>query len=123
MFTLMSILSAVRRGRRSVPPTGRITLPPLSGDISPQASPVSIDEGLPMPERRTLDEHRRNPDYAGFTWGFVTTRNIPALKKAVRINISLPEALVHEIDEYAQARGMSRSAFLALAAEHEMAEA
>ena len=55
--------------------------------------------------------------------GLVATRNIPALKKAVRINISLPEALVQEIDTYAQARGMSRSAFLALAAEHEMAEA
>ena len=82
-----------------------------------------LDEGLPIPERLTLDEHRRNPDYAGFTWGFVTTRNIPALKKAVRINISLPEALVHEIDKYAQAHGMSRSAFLALAAEHEMADA
>ncbi|WP_434107758.1 type II toxin-antitoxin system HicB family antitoxin [Paraburkholderia caffeinilytica] len=82
-----------------------------------------LDEGLPIPDRLTLAEHRCNPDYAGFTWGFVTTRNIPALKKAVRINISLPEALVHDIDAYAQARGMSRSAFLALAAEHEMADA
>ena len=82
-----------------------------------------IDEGMPLPERRTLDEHRLNPDFAGFTWGILTTRNIPALKKAIRINISLPEVLVHEIDTYAQARGMSRSAFLALAAEHEMANA
>ncbi|MEA3084381.1 MAG: hypothetical protein QOC89_2078 [Paraburkholderia sp.] len=82
-----------------------------------------LDEGLPIPERLTLDAHRCNPEYAGFTWGFVTTRDIPALKKAVRINISLPEVLVHEIDAYAQARGMSRSAFLALAAEHEMADA
>ncbi|MEX3637185.1 type II toxin-antitoxin system HicB family antitoxin [Paraburkholderia sp. BR14320] len=82
-----------------------------------------LDEGLPLPEPLTLGEHRRNPEFEGFTWGFVTTRNIPALKKAVRINISLPEVLVQEIDAYAQARGMSRSAFLALAAEHEMADA
>ena len=75
---------------------------------------------MPLPERRTLDEPRRSPEFAGFTWGFVTTRTIPALKKATRINLSLPEALVREIDTYAQARGMSRSAFLALAAEHEM---
>ncbi|MGF6957552.1 type II toxin-antitoxin system HicB family antitoxin [Paraburkholderia youngii] len=81
-----------------------------------------LDEGLPLPEPLTLGEHRRNPEFEGFTWGFVTTRNIPALKKAVRINISLPEVLVQEIDAYAQARGMSRSAFLALAAEHEMAD-
>ena len=48
-----------------------------------------IDEGLPVPERLSLGEHRLNPEFAGFTWGFVTTRNIPALKKAIRINISL----------------------------------
>ncbi|ASV97771.1 type II toxin-antitoxin system HicB family antitoxin [Paraburkholderia aromaticivorans] len=84
---------------------------------------VLLDEGLPIPTRLTLPEHQRNPEYTGFAWGFVATRNIPALKKAVRINISLPEALVQEIDTYAQTRGMSRSAFLALAAEHEMAEA
>ena len=26
-----------------------------------------LDEGLPLPERRTLDEHRRDPEFAGFT--------------------------------------------------------
>ncbi|NYH17652.1 type II toxin-antitoxin system HicB family antitoxin [Paraburkholderia bryophila] len=80
-----------------------------------------LDEGLPVPQPLKLSEHQRNPDYAGFMWGFVTTRNIPALKKAVRINISLPEVLVQDIDIYAQTRGLSRSAFLALAAEREMA--
>ena len=43
--------------------------------------------------------------------------------RAVRLNISLPESLVPRIDAYAKARGMSRSAFLAIAAEHEMAAA
>ncbi|RAS25246.1 type II toxin-antitoxin system HicB family antitoxin [Paraburkholderia bryophila] len=80
-----------------------------------------LDEGLPVPQPLKLSEHQRNPDYAGFIWGFVATRNIPALKKAVRINISLPEVLVQDIDIYAQTRGLSRSSFLALAAEHEMA--
>jgi predicted RNase H-like HicB family nuclease len=81
-----------------------------------------IDEGTPLSERRTLDQHRLNPDFAGFTWGSVTTRNIAALKKAIRINLSLPEALLHDIDAYAQASRLSRSAFLALAAEHETAK-
>lgn len=79
-----------------------------------------LDEGLPVPQAGKLDEHLHNPDYAGFVWGFVVTRNIPALKKSVRINISLPEVLVQDIDNYAQTRGLSRSAFLALAAEREM---
>jgi len=82
-----------------------------------------FDEGLPLPEPLTLGEHQRNPEFAGFIWGFVTTRNVPALRRAIRINISLPEVLVQEIDSYAQARGLSRSAFLALAAEREMARA
>ncbi|WGS49776.1 type II toxin-antitoxin system HicB family antitoxin [Paraburkholderia sp. D15] len=82
-----------------------------------------LDEGMPLPQAGKLDEHRRNPDYAGFVWGFVVTRNIPALKKSVRINISLPEVLIQDIDSYAQTRGMSRSAFLALAAEREMVAA
>lgn len=43
--------------------------------------------------------------------------------RAVRLNISLPENLVHRIDETAKRRGQSRSAFLAKAAEREMAEA
>ncbi|VWC91354.1 hypothetical protein BLA18112_03344 [Burkholderia lata] len=40
--------------------------------------------------------------------------------KAVRLNISLPERLVQQIDATARARKLTRSAFLALAAEHEM---
>jgi len=43
--------------------------------------------------------------------------------KAMRLNISLPERLVVQIDAAAQARRLTRSAFLALAAEHEMAQA
>ncbi|UIF91566.1 type II toxin-antitoxin system HicB family antitoxin [Cupriavidus necator] len=40
--------------------------------------------------------------------------------KAVRVNISLPERLVQAIDDAARNRPMSRSAFLAMAAQHEM---
>ena len=43
--------------------------------------------------------------------------------KAVRLNISLPENLVHRIDAVAKAQHLSRSAFLAKAAEREMAVA
>ncbi|MGH8777786.1 type II toxin-antitoxin system HicB family antitoxin [Paraburkholderia sp.] len=79
-----------------------------------------VDEGMPLPVRRPLDEHFGNPHYRGWIWAVVTVGHIAALRKAVRINISLPEVLVNDIDRYAQAHGMSRSAFLALAAEHEM---
>jgi metal-responsive CopG/Arc/MetJ family transcriptional regulator len=40
--------------------------------------------------------------------------------RAIRLNISLPENLIGKIDQAAAARRMSRSAFLAMAAEHEL---
>ena len=40
--------------------------------------------------------------------------------RAVRVNITLPEGVLAEIDRYAQGSGLSRSAFLARAAKHEM---
>ena len=43
--------------------------------------------------------------------------------KAVRLNISLNESLLQRIDAAAKARGQLRSAFLATAAEREMASA
>jgi metal-responsive CopG/Arc/MetJ family transcriptional regulator len=42
------------------------------------------------------------------------------LSKAVRLNISLPEGLVRSIDEYARAHHMTRSGFLAKAAQDAM---
>lgn len=41
--------------------------------------------------------------------------------KSVRLNISMPERLLVQIDAAAKARRMTRSAFQAKAAEHEMA--
>lgn len=43
--------------------------------------------------------------------------------RAVRVNISLPAQLVHRIDDFARARHLSRSAFLASAALKEMGAA
>lgn len=61
--------------------------------------------------------------HEGFQGGYWMMVDIDLSKvntKAVRLNISLPENLVHRIDQAAEARRMSRSAFLAMAAEHEM---
>jgi predicted RNase H-like HicB family nuclease len=40
--------------------------------------------------------------------------------KAVRVNVTLPEDELEAIDRYAQAHGLSRSGFLAVAARHEL---
>jgi metal-responsive CopG/Arc/MetJ family transcriptional regulator len=41
--------------------------------------------------------------------------------KAVRVNITLPEDALREIDRYAEAHGFTRSGFLAVAAKKAMA--
>lgn len=43
-----------------------------------------------------------------------------ALGKSRRVNVTLPEAVIRDIDRRARQLGMSRSAFLALAARREM---
>ena len=52
----------------------------------------------------------------------LTEINITRVRsKLVRLNISLPERLMHQIDEAAKARHLTRSGFLAQAVLKEMA--
>ena len=77
---------------------------------------VLVDEGMSIPSQGSLAEHRSNPDYAAWLWGVVEVADIPAMKKTVRLNISLPEALLRDIDAHASSMHLSRSGFLAQAA-------
>ena len=78
-------------------------------------------ERIPAPT--SPDRWSRHADYKAGFWMMVDIDLSKLSTKAVRLNISLPENLVHRIDEVAKARHLSRSAFLAMAAEHEMAAA
>ncbi|WNH47594.1 MULTISPECIES: type II toxin-antitoxin system HicB family antitoxin [Stenotrophomonas] len=72
----------------------------------------------PMPS--PLSVHLNQPQYQDGFWMLVDVDLSKVNTRAVRLNISLPEYLVGKIDQAAAARRMSRSAFLALAAEHEL---
>ena len=55
--------------------------------------------------------------------GIVTLISLtPSTKRAVRLNITLPEDVLAEIDRYAASHGLSRSGFLAQAAKRAIAE-
>lgn len=41
-------------------------------------------------------------------------------KKAVRVNVTLPEDVLRQIDRFAETKGLTRSGFIALAALHEI---
>ena len=77
---------------------------------------VMIDEAMDVPPLRPLSDHRSDPKYADWLWGFVEVADIPSLRKTVRLNISLPESLVREIDAHAKTMHLTRSGFLAQAA-------
>lgn len=77
----------------------------------------------PIPSPSSPEAWASDAEYSGGFWMLVEIDLTKVRSRAVRLNISLPENLVHRIDSAAKSRGQSRSAFLATAAEHEMAGA
>jgi predicted RNase H-like HicB family nuclease len=86
-----------------------------------EAVEVWLDgENLDLPAPSGLDSLAKKPDYSGGWWMLIdvdTSRlDIRSNKKPMRINISMPADLVHDIDLAARASGATRSGFLAKAA-------
>lgn len=78
------------------------------------------DDGLDIPLPRPLDHWQADPQFAGWVWGLVDVDTSRFEGKAEKINITLPRRLLARVDEYARARGMTRSGFLAQAAQQAM---
>ncbi|WP_333679856.1 type II toxin-antitoxin system HicB family antitoxin [Dyella sp.] len=78
------------------------------------------EESGPAPAS-TIERWKDDPEYQGGFWLMLDIDLSKISTKAVRLNISLPEYLVHRIDSVAKSRHLSRSSFIAMAAEHEMA--
>lgn len=77
-------------------------------------------ENLPVPAPTALEKLVADPEYAGGVWMLVdldVSRIDPAPQ---RVNVSLPRFLLSQIDEYAQAHHLTRSGFLAKAAQEAM---
>lgn len=86
-----------------------------------EAVEVHFDgEDLPIPKPSAPEKWSADERFQDGYWLLVDIDLSKVSSKAVRVNISLPEDLVHQIDDFAKARHMSRSAFLAAAAKHEM---
>jgi predicted RNase H-like HicB family nuclease len=75
-----------------------------------------LEDGEALPEPSTLDAIVKSKDYAGAVAVMVV--KAPETQGAtVRVNITLPEKALAQIDRKAAREGMSRSSFLAKAAE------
>ncbi|TAK73715.1 MAG: type II toxin-antitoxin system HicB family antitoxin [Gammaproteobacteria bacterium] len=76
----------------------------------------------PIPLKRPIEQHLENPDFKN---GILAVVDIDVSKisgKTIRINVSLPERFLKQIDEYAHQHGGNRSGFLVDAAMSYMAE-
>lgn len=77
-------------------------------------------EEMVLPEPSSLEALVDNPEYQDGMWMLVDVNVSRLNPRAVRLNVSLPESLLKRIDEEARSRHMSRSAFLAMAAQKAM---
>lgn len=73
-------------------------------------------EDVEIPAASEIEKWKDDPDYQGGFWMMVDIDLSKINAKPVRINISLPESLLHDIDLAAKAQHLTRSGFLAQAA-------
>ena len=73
-------------------------------------------DGLPVPAAQPVEAHRKNRDYTGGLWALVEVDLSKVSGKAKRVNITLPEHLLTQIDSFAAKTGDTRSGFLVHAA-------
>ncbi|MDB5537347.1 MAG: CopG family transcriptional regulator [Devosia sp.] len=77
-----------------------------------------IQDGEPIPEPSTLETIMADPENRDGVAILVSLTT--AAKKAVRVNVTLPEDVLDQIDRFADSHGYTRSGFLVHAAKRAM---
>jgi predicted RNase H-like HicB family nuclease len=80
---------------------------------------AAIEDGKRIPKARRIEALRRDPEVAAALRDGAVLASVPLIVdtgRTVRINVSLDAGTVEAIDDAANARGLTRSAFLASAA-------
>jgi predicted RNase H-like HicB family nuclease len=76
-----------------------------------------LEDGEQLPNSSRLEEIMSDPDYANAIAYLVVS--VPDAKpRTVRVNVTVPEMTLKQIDAAAKKRGMSRSSFLVHAAQN-----
>lgn len=73
-------------------------------------------DGEPIPQPQSIAEYARNRIYKGGLWFLVPIDLSKLSGSSKRVNITLPEKLLHQMDQYAKKHGQSRSGLIANAA-------
>ena len=80
-----------------------------------------IEDGQVIPGASSLDIVMADPAAHDGVVTLISTKS--RAKRAVRVNVTLPEDILAKIDRYAEDRGLTRSGFLAHAAKRAMEDA
>jgi len=78
---------------------------------------IMID-GDPIPERKPMEVHVANPDFAGGIWAVVSVDISKLSGKPTQFEIEMPHGVISAIDKAAARERESRSGFLTRAALH-----
>lgn len=83
---------------------------------------LCVEDGDPIPEASTITQHRDNPEFKDYAWAFVELDITPYLGKSHKVNVTLPEYIIKQIDhvQSIDKRYKNRSNFLAVAAMNEL---
>ena len=75
-------------------------------------------DGDSIPERKPMEVHVANPDFAGGIWAVVSVDISKLSGKLARFEVAMPDGVINAIDEAATRENESRSGFLTRAALH-----
>jgi predicted RNase H-like HicB family nuclease len=73
-------------------------------------------DGESVPKAKSLEQHRAHPDYRAGFWALVDVDVSKLSGKSRRVNITLPERVLTQIDSFASRTGDTRSGLLMNAA-------
>ena len=90
----------------------------LSRLIQEAAEVYFEGEDMPVPPPSSLELLADNPEYQGGIWLLVDIDLAKLKVKSKRVNITMPENLLREIDRYVEQYNITRSGLLAQAAHH-----
>jgi len=74
---------------------------------------AALDAGQAIPPPTSLEAIRRQPDFAGWTFGVITLDPTLLDDTTERVNITLPRRVLKRLDALARAAGESRSGYIA----------
>jgi len=80
-----------------------------------------LEDGEALPEPSSLQKIRSSPEYLE-ALAFLVIDVATERQKSVRVNITMPSDILHQVDSFAKDHGLSRSSFLVQAVKKALGE-